>query len=356
MFDAASVPPTANHSNPAPGLSTRAVSSPDISASTPTGAATAALSVQSRQLLDLLMRAAGTGAPCPSNFALMDALNLASPDGIRKHLATLRSGGFIAMESSGQRRRVTILTTGARTGWSRSGGHARAGAAYCDGWGNGSDAILLRLAEEGLDLSTMATRLGRTPSSVRHRLRRLRAHDAAATSPAPEPDSGPNSSPDSGPDQPTSPPVPSDPGPMRRDIVTTDANRPTGERDQIAAFLAAGKGRKLPPAYVGEVRGGPPLIGLAPISPLARRVLLVLDDTPRPAAEIAFRARIDPLLMPEILHDLRSAGLADQHRSRTPGGPPGGTLHFTRGPEADATIIALGLQTARARYATSLPQ
>jgi len=347
MFDAASVPPTADRSSPAPGLSSRAVPPPDTS----TGAATATLPVQSRQLLDLLMRAAGTGDPCPSNFALMDALNLASPDGIRKHLAILRRGGFIAIESSGQRRRVTILTTGARTGWSRSGGHARAGAAYCDGWGNGSDTILLRLAEEGLDLSTMATRLGRTPSSVRHRLRRLRAHDAAEAAP-PTPDSAPNS----GPIRPASAPVPSDPGPLCCDIVTNDANRPIRERDQIAAFLAAGKGRKLPTAYAGEVRGGAPLTGLAPISPLARRVLLVLDETPRPAADLAFRARIDPLLMPEILHDLRGAGLADQRRSRTPSGPPGGTLQFTRGPEADATIIALGLQAARARYATSLPQ
>jgi DNA-binding transcriptional ArsR family regulator len=297
--------------------------------------------VQARLLLDLLIRAAGTGAPCPSNFALMDALDLASPDGVRRHMAALRAGGFIALESSGQRRRVTILATGARTDWSRAGGHARAGAAYSDGWGNGSDAILLRLAAEGLDLATMAARLGRTASSVRHRLRRLRAAGAVRDT-ASETASDMRAPPvqvSAGPAR--------DPGPMRRDIVTTDPDRPADETAQIAAFLAAGKGRKVPPAYVGEVRGGDPLCGLAPISPLARRVLLVVDDTPRTAAELAFRARVDPLLMPEILHDLREADVIVQIRPRSRRGPDAGAFRYTRGPEAGGMILALGLETAR---------
>ncbi|MBB4287947.1 hypothetical protein [Roseospira goensis] len=271
------------------------------------------------------------------NFALMDALDLASPDGVRKHLGQLRAAGLIDWESDGQRRRVTILESGARTAWSRSGGHARAGAAYSDGWGNGSDTILLRLADAGLDLSTMATRLGRTPSSVRHRLRRLRAHqgpDEGAAAPTPAAAVPPPR---------TAPPAPCDPGPMRRDVITTDPDRPAHECAQIAAFLAAGKGRKLPPAYAGPVRGATPLTGVAPISPLARRALLALDDTPRPLRTLAARAGLDPLLMPEALHELRTAGLASQRRARHPGDPAGGVPVYARTPATAGAVAALGL-------------
>ncbi|KAA5606174.1 hypothetical protein F1188_07035 [Roseospira marina] len=292
-------------------------------------------------MLDLLMRAAGTGAPCPSNFALMDALDLASPDGVRKHLAILQEHGVIALESAGQRRRVTLLATGARTDWSRTSGHARAGAKYCDGWGNGSDAILLRLADAGLDLATMATRLGRTPSSVRHRLRRLRAAGAARRPPEADPIPMRATA--------AAPPSPSAaPRPLRRDVVTHDPDRPADESAQIAAFLAAGRGRVLPPAYVGAVRGGTPLTGQAPISALARRVLLVLEDTPRSAAELAFQARLDPLLMPEILRDLADAALVTRHASRRRGGLHPVEPRYSAGPRADAMIEALGLAEARA--------
>ncbi|MQX38289.1 ArsR family transcriptional regulator [Roseospira navarrensis] len=319
-----------------------AVSAP-VAAPAPAPKVSADLPMQARLLFDRLLRAAGTGAPCPSNFALMDALDLASPDGVRKHMEVLRRAGLIAVESDGQRRRVTILETGARTDWSRAGGHARAGAAYSDGWGNGSDAILVRLAEEGLDLATIATRLGRTPSSVRHRLRRLKAAGRVA-----EASVGEASAPAARP--PAAPVRRREPGPMRRDLVTNDPDRPEHERDQIAAFLAAGKGRKVPPAYAGEVRGGTPLTGQAPISPLARRVLLALDDTPRPAAELAFRAGLDPLLMPETLHELGRADLATRHAGRGPRAPGGAApARFTQGPEAGAAILAMGLETARAR-------
>ncbi|SDD61421.1 hypothetical protein [Rhodospira trueperi] len=301
-------------------------------------------------MLGLLIEAAQDGAPCPSNFALMDALNLASPDGVRKNLALLRQAGLIAVESEGQRRRITLLETGARTDWSRASGHARAGAAYAEGWGNGSDAILLRLADEGLDLATMATRLGRTPSSVRHRLRRLRAiTDAALSPPVPEPSAAPtvrSASPDAE--------VP-DPGPMRRDLITNDSERPDDERAQIAAFLAAGRGRKVPPAYAGEVRGGRPLTGVAPVSAMARRVLLALEDTPRTARDLSVRARVDPLLMSEILQELQGAGLIERHRAqRRPANTPTET-RVVRTPRAIAVIKALGLDETRPDSASCPP-
>jgi predicted transcriptional regulator len=294
-------------------------------------------------MLDLLIEAAEEGAPCPSNFALMDALNLASPDGVRKNLALLRQAGLIAVESEGQRRRITLLETGARTDWSRASGHARAGAAYAEGWGNGSDAILLRLADEGLDLATMATRLGRTPSSVRHRLRRLRA----AADPIPTPRAEPAERPPSTANRSGSPvgDVP-DPGPMRRDLITNDSERPDDERAQIAAFLAAGHGRKVPPAYVGEVRGGHPLTGVAPISAMARRVLLALEDTPRSVRETSHIARIDPLLMPEVLQELCGAGLIEQRRVRRRVADAPAETRVVRTPRAIAMIETLGLREA----------
>lgn len=270
------------------------------------------LPLQARALFAILSRAAAAGEPCPSNFALMDALDLASPDGIRKHLGQLRAAGLVRVESSGQRRRVEIRATGQRTDWSRANGHARAGAAFSDGWGNGSDALLLRMAAQGLDLSTMATRLGRTTSSVRHRLRRLRAAGKVARhtdGDAPEPTPMAKAEPRT--------PEKVDPGPVRRDIVTNDPNRPASETAQIAAFLAQGGGHKLPPAYAGEVRGATPLDGIAPISPRARRVLRTLDGRPQPARALALAARIDPLMMPEILHELRTAGLVRRQPSAT---------------------------------------
>jgi len=305
---------------------------------------------QTRHLLDLLARAADAGAPCPSNFALMDALDLASPDGVRKHLAALRDAGLVRVESEGQRRRVTLLRSGTRTDWSRASGHARAGAAFSDGWGNGSDAILLRLADEGLDLATMATRLGRTPSSVRHRLRRLRAGRATQPSQSVATE---DTRPPPAPPRPAS--VARDPGPMRRDVITNDPDRPANERSQIAAFLAAGKGRKVPPAYAGEVRGGTPLTGVAPISPMARRALLALGDTPMPARDLAVRARLDPLLVPEVLHELRGAGLVIRHRTSpaSDGAQAAGPPRFARTPEALTLIETLGLKTAPQRETVS---
>lgn len=312
------------------------------------------LSVQSRLLLDALTRAAQTGQPCPSNFALMDALDLSSPDGVRKHMDALRAAGLISVDSSGQRRRVTLRAHGIRTDWSRTSGHVRAGATFSESWDNGVDAILLKLADQGLELATIATRLGRTPSSVRHRLRRLRAlrrarEEADGTGSV---DSGQSTTPpaESAPPPVTcpSPPVVSrDPGPMRRDLITNDPERPAHECAQIAAFLAAGKGRKVPPAYAGEVRGAEPLAGIAPISPLARRVLMALDNTARPARMLSVRADVDPLLMPEALHELRNAGLVHQGRRRRRGEPAGGLPVFARAPGAAEVLATLGLDPAR---------
>jgi hypothetical protein len=304
------------------------------------------LPVQARTMLDLLTKAAEDGAPCPSNFALMDALNLASPDGVRKNLALLRQAGLIAVDSEGQRRRITLRETGARTDWSRTSGQARAGAAYAEGWGNGSDAILLRLADEGLDLTTMATRLGRTPSSVRHRLRRLRA----STDPLPHPQ--PPAKAAVSPARPDAPvgDVP-DPGPMRRDLITNDPERPDNERAQIDAFLAAGRGRKVPPAYAGEVRGGRALTGVAPISAMARRVLLALEDTPRTARDLSVSARVDPLLMSEILQELQGAGLIERRRARRPATGTPAETRVVRTPRAITMIETLGLGLSKARPA-----
>ena len=302
----------------------------------PSSLAPSSMPPQARILFDRLARAADRGEPCPSNFALMDALDLASPDGIRKHMGQLRAAGLVRVESAGQRRRVEIVASGRRTDWSRSGGNARAGAMFSDGWGNGSDALLLRMAAQGLDLATMATRLGRTASSVRHRLRRLRAA-GRIESPAAE------VLPESAPSPPTAPAALPDPGPMRRDVVTTDRDRPTAETAQIAALLARGGGRKVPPAYAGEVRGATPLAGIAPISPRARRVLRSLDENhPRPARVVALTARLDPLLMPEVLHELKTAGLAVRHagaatrRNRADAG-------YARTPAGTALARALGL-------------
>jgi len=313
--------------------------------------ALAALPPQARTLFAILSRAAAAGAPCPSNFALMDALDLASPDGVRKHMGQLRDAGLVRVSSSGRRRSVAILTDGRRTAWSRANGHARAGAAFSDGWGNGSDALLSRMAAQGLDLTTMATRLGRTPSSVRHRLRRLRA----AGKVAPAQTDTPAAAPAAGPARIVRPgkdgqaPRPLDPGPMRRDIITNDRDRPAGETAQIASFLARGGGRKLPPAYVGEVRGAAPLEGIAPISPRARRILRVMDPArPSPARVLALAAGVDPLLMPEILHELRTAGLVRRQgpgagrRSHAPA--PG----YARTDAGAAMLNALGLAPAPA--------
>jgi DNA-binding IscR family transcriptional regulator len=291
---------------------------------------------QARILFDRLAHAAERGEPCPSNFALMDALDLASPDGIRKHMGQLRAAGLVRVESAGQRRRVEIVATGHRTDWSSSGGNARAGAMFSDGWGNGSDALLLRMAAQGLDLTTMATRLGRTTSSVRHRLRRLRAA-GRVESPAAE------VQPESAPSPPAAPTAPPDPGPMRREVVTNDRDRPAAETAQIEAFLARGGGRKVPPAYVGEVRGATPLAGIAPISPRARRALRKLDEQqPRPARAVALSARLDPLLMPEVLHELKTAGLAVRHAG-TSGGRNRADAGYARTPAGTALARALGL-------------
>ncbi|MBB4265116.1 hypothetical protein [Roseospira visakhapatnamensis] len=305
-----------------------------------------ALPVQARVLLADLMRAAEAGAPCPSNFTLMDCLGVASPDGVRKAMETLRTAGLITLETEGQRRRVTIRASGARTDWSRGRGHSRAGAAYADGWENGQDAILLRLAREGLDLATMATRLGRTPSSVRHRLRRLRAAGAGAS---PEPAVAPLPA-AADPADPADPagagggtcgtrgeagaaPVPL--SPVQRHIITT-ADRPEAERAQIAAFLAAGKVRKLPPAYAGEVRGGRSLAGVAPVSPLARRLLVTMDGRARGTGDLAARGRLDPLLMPELLRELSDAGLITGRRRN-------GCMMYRRPPESEPALRAMGL-------------
>jgi len=287
-----------------------------------------------------LNKAANAGAPCPSNFALMDALDVASPDGVRKAMDALRAAGLIDLETQGQRRRVTIRAHGARTDWSRGRGHPRTGAAYADAWENGQDAILLRLSREGLDLATMADRLGRTVSSVRHRLRRLRAAGAAGH-PIPSPAialppvgggsaaaravdaSGPAALP-----------------PVQRHIVTT-TDRPAAEQAQIAAFLAAGKARKLPPAYVGEVRGGCSLKGIAPISPLARRLLLAMDERFRSSGDLAARGRLDPLLMPELLHEARTAGMVAARQR-------GGKVVYRRMPEAVPALRAMGVLPADA--------
>lgn len=293
---------------------------------------------QARILFDRLARAAEKGEPCPSNFALMDALDLASPDGIRKHMGQLRAAGLVRVESAGQRRRVEIVATGHRTDWSSSGGNARAGAMFSDGWGNGSDALLMRMAAQGLDLATMATRLGRTTSSVRHRLRRLRVA-GRVESPAAEVRVAPAPAP-----SPSTPPVaPPDPGPLRREVVTNDRDRPAAETAQIAAFLARGGGRKVPPAYVGEVRGATPLAGIAPISPRARRVLRKLEEQqPRPARAVALSARLDPLLMPEVLHELKTAGLAVRHAEAS-GGRNRADDGYVRTPAGTALARALGL-------------
>lgn len=305
------------------------------------GASGRVLSVQARVLLMTLAEAASTGAPCPSNFALMDALDVASPDGVRKAMEALRAAHLIDLETQGQRRRVTIRATGARTDWSRGRGHPRAGAAYAGGWENGQDAALLRLAREGLDLATMAARLGRTVSSVRHRLRRLRA---ACAAPAPSPITSPITSPgtaratDGGAGvavRSAHAPGPATPSPVQRHIVTT-ADRPEAERAQIAAFLAAGKARKLPPAYAGEVRGGRSLAGIAPISPLARRLVLAMDGRFRSSGALAARGRLDPLLMPELLHEARTAGLVETRRA-------GGQALYRRTAEAGSALKAMGL-------------
>jgi|GEM_PF-2311587 len=285
--------------------------------------------VSARRMLTDLSRAAEAGVPCPSNFALMESLDLASPDGVRKAMEALRTAGLIIVETEGQRRRVTIRATGARTDWSRGRAHPRAGAAFVGGWENGQDAILLRLAREGLDLATMATRLGRTPSSVRHRLRRLRATGAEA---GPARDSGPLPRPESKPDRASAAaPLP----PVQTHIVTT-ADRPETERAQIAAFLAAGKARKLPPAYAGEVRGGCCLSGIAPISPLARRLVLAMDDCFRTPGDLSARGRLDPLLVPELLDEARDAGLAVQMRVH-------GRTRFARAQGAVAALKAMGV-------------
>ncbi len=342
--------PNAPHppgSGPASGVESLAPAPGDLSAR---GCARGrVLSVQARVLLMTLAEAAANGAPCPSNFALMDALDVASPDGVRKAMEALRAAHVIDLETQGQRRRVTIRATGARTDWSRGRGHPRSGAAYAGGWENGQDAALLRLARQDLDLATMAARLGRTVSSVRHRLRRLRA---ACAAPAPSPVTNPVTSP---PMDPTTGSAttraaadgadaaarsakaraPAPPSPLQRHIVTT-ADRPEAERDQIAAFLAAGKARKLPPAYAGEVRGGRSLAGIAPISPLARRLVMAMDGRFRSSGTLAARGRLDPLLMPELLHEARIAGLVETRRAD-------GRVLYRQTAQAGPTLEAMGL-------------
>jgi len=266
----------------------------------------------------------------------MDALGIASPDGVRKALERLCAGDFIALETDGRRRRVTIRASGARTDWSQGRRHPRAGAAYAGGWENGQDAILLRLAREGLDLATMADRLGRTPSSVRHRLRRLRAAGAVTEDRTPGAASVRSDKP-AGPVRTTLDVDGRDPGPVQAHIIT-QAQRPAAERAQIAAFLAAGKARKMPPAYAGEVRGGTSLAGIAPISPLARRLVLVLEDQGLGAGALAARGRLDPLLMPELLRELCDANLAEASRWQ-------GRLVYRRGSGVEAALRAMGLRT-----------
>ena len=269
----------------------------------------------------------------------MDSLAVQSPDGVRSAFKALEHAGAITVERRGQARRVTIRATGARTTWSRGRGRARPGAAYTDGWETGQDAVLLRLAREGLDLATMADRLGRTPSSVRHRLHRLRAaRTAPPTSPTSPTSPQPPAARGRAAKRPATVTAPTPLAPVQKHIITT-ANRPEAERAQIAAFLAAGKARKLPPAYVGEVRHAVALVGLAPISPLARRLMLSMDGRARCPADLAKRGRLDPQIVPDLLREARDAGLvAACHRA--------GRALYRRAPGAEAALRAMGLTPA----------
>lgn len=183
------------------------------------------------RLYALLTSAAEAGQACPTNVALMDLLGVHCVERVRDLLRGLISSGLIDIETETRCRRVTILASGRRTGWTKPGVRTTLGAASVNDWTPDLDARLLAMAAEGLGHTTIAQRLNRTPSSVRHRLMRLRKGGGVTT---------PQSAPELPPALPQARRTPARPRtrPVRADIVTTDQNRPQAERDQIAAFLA----------------------------------------------------------------------------------------------------------------------
>jgi hypothetical protein len=68
-------------------------------------------------LLAFLSDAASKGEPCPNNTVIHDLFNLPSVSQVNPLFLDLEADGAIVVERTGNRRRVTIVATGASTAW-----------------------------------------------------------------------------------------------------------------------------------------------------------------------------------------------------------------------------------------------
>lgn len=68
-------------------------------------------------LFAFLSDAASKGAPCPNNTHIQDIFDLPSVSEVNPLFIGLETDGLIVVERTGNRRRVTIVATGASTAW-----------------------------------------------------------------------------------------------------------------------------------------------------------------------------------------------------------------------------------------------